>query len=887
MFRSRALLCFYRTVTLSRSTFATNGIRRTAPSCFNEARRTYSDAAINVPITSQKSEPGAEPQEGWLWVDAVFPIRLGTWDLRYYIGYLRQETLLERLRDILSNVETYGFRVIALEPHVKDGGVFVKFQYTTEKAREHGGVPSWYGLPRGNIWLVQGKPWREDLKRYASPTIKVAFDGPDVPEESLYALLRPYGLIQDLTQPGPVPPGTLRSSLVIFRKVQSATIARNSIHGASVPISPTSKVVTTLRTSYQQPIEVHAIRDYITSHPRIFLPVLLFLLGTLTYTIFDPIRIFMVEGKMQDWFDYREFRIYKWLRTNAFDKFSLASISNADDSTSMPVEGVWQERIDAEETLEKYLSDIPNTVAFVHGPQGSGKTRMINAVLTDTGRKAITIDVTELTKATSEMALVSGLAQQTGYWPVFSFLNSMNNLIDMASVGIIGQKAGLSSSLTDQLKQILEVVGTGLARVNSSNRANRERRVKEAHFAELQKEDEERLHARIREGRWHDGRLDCVAGNGIMSELGVGDERFTENDADADKVVLDENELELEEAREKENLEEARRQKISAEDLVAVESMPIVIIQNFESKGGGSRREELMSVLAQWAATLAENKVAHVVVVSDNRENAKTLAKALPSKPLSLIALSDADNASALSFVKQKLHDVGVEVEFTPEQTAYVERLGGRASDLERLIHKVRNGQLVEEAVEDIITGGVSELRKNAFGDDVEDSKNLQWTREQAWILMKQLSKQPEISYHEVLLEFPFKGDEAPLRSMEHAELIAIVSTNGRPSTIRAGKPVYRYVFERLVEDSVFRATQDIAFNEKAIAASETIVKACEQELITLKDVDAGTSSWWGSNGAVEKRGNYLLKKMRAAEDKIETLDKQNVNLKKVLSKGN
>jgi hypothetical protein len=56
---------------------------------------------------------------------------------------------------------------------------------------------------------------------------------------------------------------------------------------------------------------------------------------------------------------------------------------------------------------------------------------------------------------------------------------------------------------------------------------------------------------------------------------------------------------------------------------------------------------------------------------------------ALPSKPLNLIALSDADSGSALSYVKQKLHDTGIDVEFTPEQVSYIQRLGGRANDLE------------------------------------------------------------------------------------------------------------------------------------------------------------------------------------------------------------
>jgi hypothetical protein len=47
-----------------------------------------------------------------------------------------------------------------------------------------------------------------------------------------------------------------------------------------------------------------------------------------------------------------------------------------------------------------------------------------------------------------------------------------------------------------------------------------------------------------------------------------------------------------------------------------------------------------------------------------------------------MVALYDADFASALQFVKQRLHEIGVEAEFTSAQTAYVERLGGRASDL-------------------------------------------------------------------------------------------------------------------------------------------------------------------------------------------------------------
>jgi hypothetical protein len=111
-------------------------------------------------------------------------------------------------------------------------------------------------------------------------------------------------------------------------------------------------------------------------------------------------------------------------------------------------------------------------------------------------------------------------------------------------------------------------------------------------------------------------------------------------------------------------------------------------------------------------------------------------------------------------------------------------------------MNKVRSGMSIEQAVEDIISRGVSELTKNAFGDDAEDAKNLPWSREQAWKLMKELAKQEEVSalrglhslatnvfvqipYHDVLMDFPFKGDEQPLREMERAELILISTQNG------------------------------------------------------------------------------------------------------------
>ena len=56
--------------------------------------------------------------------------------------------------------------------------------------------------------------------------------------------------------------------------------------------------------------------------------------------------------------------------------------------------------------------------------------------------------------------------------------------------------------------------------------------------------------------------------------------------------------------------------------------------------------------------------------------------------------------------------------------------------------------------MEDIITRGMYELRKAAFGEDAEDLKRLSWTREQAWAVLKQLAKNEEVRF------LPFKTND-------------------------------------------------------------------------------------------------------------------------------
>ena len=123
----------------------------------------------------------------------------------------------------------------------------------------------------------------------------------------------------------------------------------------------------------------------------------------------------------------------------------------------------------------------------------------------------------------------------------------------------------------------------------------------------------------------------------------------------------------------------------------------------------------------------------------------KPLAKVLPSRPISIITLNDASSENAIDYVTSKLAEVGKSDLVTTYNSASIDMLGGRLTDLEILVQKLRSGSTVEEGVWDIVQRSAVEIKKNVFGDDSEEAKAKEWTQAQAWYLTKLLAKKEEV----------------------------------------------------------------------------------------------------------------------------------------------
>ncbi|KZV61714.1 hypothetical protein PENSPDRAFT_693157 [Peniophora sp. CONT] len=833
--------------------------------------RTYSvpqDGVVDVEPAGSAEE--ADSKEAWLFVDSVFPTRLAAWDLRYLWGNCQRDRVLERLNSLLTSAQPHGFKPLSLEPHHKDGGVFVKFKYNPSEledvlpaieralkkhAQTHGGVPSSFFLNRGSIWLVRGKPWREDMNRFPSQRLRVAFDGADVSEESIYSAFRPFGRIWDLSPPAAVPNTPYRGTRISFKTFRSSIIARNVLYGYTVD-------GTHLRAFYEPPVNAHALRDWVANHPRLSIPVILFLFGTITLAVFDPVRSFLVEAKMKDWLDYRAFGAYQWIRRNV--------PGGHGDEEEEDVETAWQQRAEAREALGAYVADVPSTIF-----------------------PTLNIDCADITKARSDAALISALARALGYWPVFPYLNNMNNLIDMATKGLIGQPAGLSTSIPEQVSQILDIATAAIQDVKHREANADVVQIQRARKAARKRDQAERTWWDIVRGVWHDPRQDVISAPGV-GDLGVGDEKMTEKDAYPPPPGA----LALKETHMIPGVDDVDRNgSVSHEEKEkteqsAVRALPMIVLRNFSSSTGSTGRDAVMDVLARWAAQLAEGGLAHIVVLADNREDSRALAKALPARPLVSVALTDADTASARALMQARLRMVGAKDSLDEQELGAIDKLGGRASDLAGVIRKVRAGASVESAVEEIVARGAGELRKAAFGDDADDARALPWTRAQAWGVLRDLvlGKNGELPYAATLSTHPFVGDggEGALRAMERAEIVSISTVDGRPAAIRPGRPVLRYVFERLVADDVWRAAMEIEYNAPLVDKAESTVRKAEEELEQLGRIGLDKQSWFGLGGesATKSRAKYVFAKMKTAQSDLERLEKENAGWKKVLAKG-
>jgi hypothetical protein len=129
------------------------------------------------------------------------------------------------------------------------------------------------------------------------------------------------------------------------------------------------------------------------------------------------------------------------------------------------MEAIWDDRKGNIEQIQTWLMETADTFIIVQGPRGSGKRELVIDQALKNRRNTLIMDCKPIQEARGDSATIWAAANEVGYRPVFSWMNSINGLIDLAAQGATGMKTGLSETLESQLVKIWSTTATALRQV--------------------------------------------------------------------------------------------------------------------------------------------------------------------------------------------------------------------------------------------------------------------------------------------------------------------------------------------------------------------------------------------------------------------------------------
>jgi len=284
--------------------------------------------------------------------------------------------------------------------------------------------------------LVQPVPLGVSLSR-SQQMFPIKVTSLAAPEERLYEIFRRYGRIRSIEPlpivgPGAAPAGT--GFVVNFAKTVRAIDAKMALNGAVVEGAPSSVLLVGYQKIALSPF-LGKVWSSVTGS-RFALPA--FLIGTslAMFFLINPIRIFNVTQTLaMNWTD-----------------------PTSHHSKAVEEAFPWIERED-EKILAERFNSLPSTVLLVHGEPGSGKTAVLEKLLSSR-RFAARIDCTKLhAGALDEFTIIDKMGSAFGFTPSFSSLNTVMSYVESA---MLIKQSPVSTTRETQLNTLLETLKQAL-----------------------------------------------------------------------------------------------------------------------------------------------------------------------------------------------------------------------------------------------------------------------------------------------------------------------------------------------------------------------------------------------------------------------------------------
>jgi len=126
---------------------------------------------------------------------------------------------------------------------------------------------------------------------------------------------------------------------------------------------------------------------------------------------------------------------------------------------------IWDHRKENIDQIQSWLMESADTFIIVQGPRGSGKRELVVDQALKGRKDTLVIDCKPIQEARGDSATICAVAEQVGYRPVFSWMNTISGWIDLAAQSTTGVKPGFSETLAGQLDKIFTNTANALKQI--------------------------------------------------------------------------------------------------------------------------------------------------------------------------------------------------------------------------------------------------------------------------------------------------------------------------------------------------------------------------------------------------------------------------------------
>ncbi|KAI9179832.1 mitochondrial escape protein 2 [Blastocladiella emersonii ATCC 22665] len=827
-------------------------VPRRAPSALVLRRRGF---ATPVDATAAATTPAPEVATSVQYWNDLYPVKLGRFDISSHFVTTSSAKLTDRVaRRLPRALRDAGVRVVSAEARVKDGGGFVTLEYPTAafdestllreinaKLADQGFMnkPSvFHRFGSAAAYPVRGIVFNEDIASLTPSTrLKVEASG-DLSLETVYATYRPYGEISDIKLLTP------KSAQIQFKHLRSAAGARNCTYRLAVADNGTPIVV---KSSYEKLLKTHKILDWMSAHPRIVLPALVAVLVAVSVAIFDPIHVYMIESKVLG-----RFLITGWLPDWLIVYLPRGVMSVFDKS--------WSTLRTAVGNVAFGAASAPVKAVPLHDDDEDeeGDVSKTNANGVDLEMYPLGVELDDFNGGDAEVPrLRSSMFERPDSLVVIAgpagvgkseFANTVTTFPDHAHLNgttgtaprlVIDCDAFVHRTHTDA--DVIRILARQLGYWPVFHSLNK---------------------------LWSYLDMAVAATTGAKAGISVTDETMVKHMLECASQAL---------------------AKV-AKDRDPASPYPIVVLDNFLKDKPGRSFAAYYDLLAQWAGFLVEAGVAHVVVVASSGQRGggevgvlQALGRALPTKTVEVVTLTDMAPAQAHRYLRLRIAaEKGTAVAGTKisrdDSARIVAAVGGRASDLELVVHKLVDGRPVDAALDEMVQKALLELQKHGM-------HAAGWTPAQFWYVVRQLeaagavstpsasaaaAPTPAVSFDKVRFSTLFAGNAAPLHDMERAELVALQYANGRAVSVRVNKPLYATAMHRLLADAKFAAAMDVVMYKDLCKVENAKIRTLEDEYARLAEATGRMAAARRSpDKAIDERLTYLAGQIAASQKKV------------------